>query len=162
MYFYLPVRHTDAFDDKNAPLIPSPILSHISYLIPYPILFHILSYAICYLIPYLSYPISYLIPYSILCHRLSYPISYPISYLIRPHSTVARDVRLVRPHRAPRGGGAKIVLIKKSIPLVNYSFLCMLKFWQRLLSMIDKVSKSLQSKDISTIGQLLGCLNVKK
>src|SRR6218665_3993399 len=61
------------------------------------------------------------------------------------------------------GRGAKIVLIKKSIPLVNYSFMCMLEFWQRLLSMIDKVSKSLQSKDtLSTIAQLLGCLDVKK
>ena len=50
--------------------------------------------------------------------------------------------------------GAKIVLINRSIPLVNYSFLCMLEFWQRLLSMIDKVSKSLQSKDIFSIAQL--------
>src|SRR6218665_2243242 len=83
-------------------------------------------------------------------------------YLIRNEQyRIARVVRLVRPHRAPRGGGAKIVLIKKSIPLVNYSFLCMLEFWQRLLSMIDKVSKSLQSKDMSTIAQLLECLDVK-
>src|SRR6218665_2572533 len=74
-------------------------------------------------------------------------------------STVAR---VVRPHRAPRGGAAKIVLIKKSVPLVNYAFLCTLEFWQRLLSMINKVSKSLQSKDISTVAQLLGCLDVKK
>ena len=57
---------------------------------------------------------------------------------------------LVQPHRAPREGGAKIVLFNKISTVSYYSFLCMLEFWQRLLSMIDKVSKSLQSKDIST------------
>jgi len=41
----------------------------------------------------------------------------------------------------------------------------MLEFWQRLLSMIDKVSKSLQSKDIIgliyPLAQQLGSLEVK-
>ena len=76
-------------------------------------------------------------------------------------STVARVVQLVRQHRATRGGGAKIVLFKKVIPLVNYSFLCMLEFWQRLLSMFDKLESHCKVRAYP-LAQQLGCLEVKK
>ena len=76
---------------------------------------------------------------------------------IASRPTAARVVRLVRPHRAPRRGGAKTLLFKKFRTINYFSFLRKLEFWQRLLLMIDKVSKSLQSKDMltSTAGMML-------
>ena len=41
---------------------------------------------------------------------------------------------------APRGGGAKIVLSKKLVPLVNYSFLCMLEFGKDCCQWLTKLS----------------------
>src|SRR6218665_158052 len=48
------------------------------------------------------------------------------------------------------GRGCQNNTLKKCVPFINFSFLCKLEFWKKLLSMIDKVSKSLQSKNMYT------------